>query len=98
MPLDMAEVKDTVLGPLESQLKSVELISVDVSEDFDHDGDAIIRIKVTFRANNQKLDASKVKGLIRHLRSALAEKNDDRFPVVSFQTDIDAKDQSPEAA
>jgi hypothetical protein len=98
MPLDMTEVQEAVRGPLAAQLESVELISVDVSEDFDHDGDAILRIKVTFRANDRKLDPSKVKGLIRHLRTALATINEDRFPVVSFRTDTDAEDESSEAA
>jgi hypothetical protein len=98
MPLDMTEVADAVRGPLEAQLESVELISIDVTEDFDHDGDAILRIKVTFRADSRKLDPSKVKGLIRHLRTALAKVNEDRFPVVSFRTDTDVEDEASEAA
>ena len=98
MALDMSEVQDAVRGPLQTQLASVELINVDISEDFDHDGDPILRIKVTFRANNQRLDPIKVKGLIRHLRTALASINEDRFPVVSFRTDTDAEEEAPEAA
>lgn len=98
MPLDAHEVEEIVRGPLVDQLASVNIVSLSVREDVDHDGDPILRIRVTFKDDGKRLQASKVKGLIRHLRTALAGENEERFPVLSFQVENEPDGEPSEAA
>ena len=76
------------------QFARLDLVSLDVKGGFDHDGDPILHVTVIYDAENTELEASSLSGLVRHLRRALAEHGEDRFPVVSF---IDAE-ESAEAA
>ena len=98
MPLDIQEVRSIVEGPLTRQLASVDILDVEVREDKDHDGDPILRIRVTIRDDGSELDFAKVKGLIRHLRSALAEGDESRFPVLSFRVENEQNGEPSEAA
>ncbi len=98
MPLDAHQIESIVSGPLRDQLASVDIVSLSVREDVDHDGDPILRIKVTFKDDGKQLQASKVKGLIRHLRTALALQNEARFPVLSFQVENEPDGEPSEAA
>lgn len=98
MPLDAHQLEDTVRGTLLTELTTVSVVDLEVQEDVDHDGDPILRIRVTFRNDGGKLEATKVKGLIRHLRSALAEANEARFPVISFRVENEVNGEPSEAA
>jgi len=56
-----------------------------VKSDCDSDGDRVLRVIVVLEANGKEtLDAKKMVGLVRHLRSTLEAKNIDDFPMVSF--------------
>jgi hypothetical protein len=98
MPLDAIQLEHTVRGTLSAELTTISIVALDVQEDVDHDGDPILRIRVTFRNDGSKLETTKVKGLIRHLRSALAEADESRFPVISFQVENEANGEPSEAA
>ena len=98
MPADLQDIEKNLKPKLTKLLDNLDLVSVLVEEDRDHDGDQILRIRVTFTANDEKPDPLKVKGLIRHIGTALADLDDDRFPIVSFNTTDDVEGRSPEAA
>lgn len=90
--------QDQTLNAIETvlmrQFDRLGLVSVDAKGAFDHDGDPILRVIVVYEADKTSLEPSRLSGLVRHLRPALAEHGEDRFPVVSF---IDAE-ESAEAA
>jgi hypothetical protein len=98
MPLNTRQLEEIVRGPLSAQLTTVEIVALDVEEDVDHDGDPILRIKVMFKDDGAALDAREVKGLIRHLRTALAEVDEARFPVLSFRIENELDGETSEAA
>ncbi len=57
----------------------------------DDDGDPILRIFVVLGNTKEKLDPKARLGLIRKLRTRLAEIGHDEFPVVSFYSSDEAR-------
>lgn len=68
------------------QLNPARIERVDVEHDVDHDGDPILRIKIVFDAEDDRLDPRSVRGLARHLREPLEELRVEEFPMFSFAT------------
>lgn len=68
------------------QLAPAKVIDVNVLEDWDHDGDAILRITIVFEVEGDRLESKKVLGLARHLREPLEKYGEQGFPVFSFMT------------
>lgn len=93
-----ADVIDAIAEVVRDRLSDARIVDVSVAEDVDHDGDDILRVEVVFEAEGDRLDPSRVRGLIRHIRSRLAGLHEDRFPMMSFQTPRDVEGRSPEAA
>ena len=88
----MAETQGTAIGQvpeivkalLERQLDRVRMVSVDVEEDYDADGDPVLHVTVVYESAASELDGATLSGLVRHLRPALSERGEYRFPVMSF--------------
>ena len=78
------QVRKAIRDTLESLLDQVHMVSVDVEEECDPDGDPVLHVIVVYESDDRELDASKLSGLLRHLRLALSERGEDRFPVMSF--------------
>ena len=68
------------------QLAPAHIVKVMVEEDLDHDGDEILRVRIVFEAEDDKLDTDKVLGLIRHLERGLEKIKEERFPIPYFMT------------
>ncbi len=66
------------------ELDRVQTVAVDVKEANDHDGDPILRVTVVYEGDYKRLDPSKLLGFVRHLRPALSERGEERFPVMSY--------------
>lgn len=98
MPLDGVSARDALQPVLVDRLAPAQILGVDVREDTDQDGDPVLRVTVTFQAEHDRLDPTRVVSLIRHLRNTLAALGEDRFPLVRFQTAAEAAEGNPEAA
>lgn len=68
------------------QLAPARIVKVMVEEDLDHDGDEILRVRIVFEAEDDKLDTDKVLELAGHLIRALEEISEERFPIPYFIT------------
>jgi hypothetical protein len=68
------------------ELRPARIVRVDVARDLDHDGDPILRIKIVFEAENDRLNPTAVRGLIRNLREALIPLDVNEFPMFNFAT------------
>ncbi len=78
--LNLPKVKDAVSVTLRERCGDVfELISV--RPDFDEYGGQILVIKAVVK---KRFGVERTPGLIRHLRSKLAESGTEAFPVISF--------------
>jgi hypothetical protein len=96
----MTKVTDPVLTKaihdvIVRELDPARIDRVDVARDLDHDGDPILRIKIVFEAENDRLNPTAVRGLIRHLRAALIPLDVTEFPMFNFAT---VKEDAAEAA
>ncbi len=98
MPLDSISARDVVLPTVVKQLAPAEIVDLSVKEELDHDGDPVLRLLITFRSPGDRLDPGSVAGLIRHLRRALEEHGEERFPHIRFQTEAEAAEDDSEAA
>lgn len=84
-----AEVEKAIEEIIRNQFADSRIEAVRVEEDTDFDGDNILRVTVVF-GGRKGVDPIKAKGLVRHIRSNLA---DDQlaFPVVAFRSSSDDK-------
>ena len=78
------QIRKIVSDTLEGRLEQVHMVSVEVEEEYDADGDPVLHVFVVYETEQKELDGSKLSGLVRHLRPALSEYGEDRFPVMSF--------------
>lgn len=87
MDTDISQLLENVIR---QRFAGVQIDDVRIEPDIDDDGKHIFRVTVVFNAKNG-LDAAKVKGLVRHMRSSLEERDDFAFPVVAFRSRSDDK-------
>ena len=92
---DINRVRRTVRNVVSHQLAPAKIIDVELTEDVDHDGDPILRVRVIFEAKDDSLGAKNVLGLARHLREPLELLGETASPVFSFMT---SKEFAGEAA
>ncbi|MCY3878471.1 MAG: hypothetical protein OXF74_04735 [Rhodobacteraceae bacterium] len=88
----MTEIDKVVKQVVQKQFAPAKIVDLTVKEAEDSDGDPILRIKVIYKAKDDRLDPERVLGLIRHLREPLIKLGSDRFPIVSFMTSEEAAD------
>ena len=69
---------------LRQQFDGLRLVSVEVEEGRDAGGDPVLEVIVVYEPGDRALDVARVVGFVRHLRPALAEIGEERFPVVSY--------------
>ncbi len=73
-----------VSDTLESRLDRVRMVAVEVEEEHDADGEPVLHVTVVYKSDESELDGATLSGLVRHLRPALSEYGEYRFPVMSF--------------
>jgi len=93
--LEQEEVAKIVSSLFDERSTNAEIISVNVNEDTDADGGEILRVKVVFSAEGDRLDSSLTSSFLRYLRPKLSELGIERFPVMSF---ISVQDSGSAAA
>ena len=69
---------------LMEQFDGLHPVSVEAAEGYDPDGDPVLDIVVIYEPGGRKLDVSKVVAFVRHLRPALSEIGEERFPMMSY--------------
>lgn len=82
----MADVKSLermVRDLFTERFKEISVNRVSIKPDLDDDGDHVLRVMIVLETD-KPLDGRKLVGLVRHLRSRLAEQDTDDFPLISF--------------
>ena len=77
-------LQDPVEKALANHFKGVEINSTEIIEDKDFDGNDILRIRVFFTTESDRLNPKLTSSFVRHLRPKLPEAYAGRFPVMSF--------------
>lgn len=80
------ELSDVIREVVAAQLNPARVERIDVEHDVDHDGDPILRIKIVFEVEGDRLQPKAVRGLARHLREPLERLAIESFPTFSFAT------------
>lgn len=75
---------EVVREVLMEQFDGLQLVSVEVTEGYDAGDDPVLDIVVVYEPDGRKLDVSKVVAFVRHLRPALSEIGEERFPMMSY--------------
>ena len=71
---------------LQDELKPAKIVRLKSVSALDHDGDPIIRIRVVYEADNNRLDPNKTLALSRILSNKLRETFAKTYPVFYFLT------------
>lgn len=95
MKEDIEAIIDSVVR---DRLADARIQRVVVEEDEDSEGDRVFRIMVVFDATRGKLEAHRISGLARHLRSRLETVNEFAYPIFRFVSEADARKIVPAAA
>ncbi|MGB0696890.1 MAG: hypothetical protein ACPGOY_14655 [Rhodospirillaceae bacterium] len=93
----IAKVQKVIEGVVRKRLDDVDIVSVEVSPDVDHDGDDILIVKVLFDGPKRRPDSQKTVSLVRKMRPKLAMINERAFPVISVIRDPKSGYTSSEA-
>lgn len=91
MTKDIHEIGRLIKTKLTEEFKFFEIIAVNVSEDTDFDGDAILWVDVIYDGDEKKIDNKALASTVERVRPVLLENDEDAFPVFSFilKHDID---------
>ncbi|MDE2760138.1 MAG: hypothetical protein OXH90_07570 [Paracoccaceae bacterium] len=71
---------------VQEQLEPATIVRLQSEKAEDHDGDPIMRIRVVYEAENNRLDPNKALGLSRILSEKLSKIFTERYPVFYFLT------------
>jgi hypothetical protein len=88
--MDTDNVENIVTTLVREKFPNARVISVKVTEDTDFEDDTVLRVRVVFASDDEKLDAGATSGFLRHLRPKLSDIGVRAFPVMSFISHKDA--------
>ena len=82
--MDHDKLAEVITQILSKDFKNIKIVKVDIAEDFDRDGDAILRVNVVFEGDRANLDARNISSAVRRIRPALEDVEGMPFPLVAF--------------
>ena len=86
-------IDDILKKVIQEQLSPARIVDVHSEEAEDHDGDPIMRIRVVYEAEKNRLDPKKIASLVRQLREPLNSlPSVERFPILSFMIPEEVED------
>jgi len=80
----MQKFDDILKQHIQEHLAPARIVDVKSEEAEDYYGDPILRIRVVYEAENNRLDPEKVVSLARHLYEPLKAYPPDCYPVISY--------------
>jgi hypothetical protein len=92
------DAKQLIEQVVRERLDGSQIVSVEVAEDEDCEGEGVYRVVVVYDEAEGLPDSHKTLALTRHTRSRLAEVGSLKFPIFRFLSQADAKRVRPAAA
>lgn len=83
------EVREVVANLVTERFPDATILSIEITSDLDSDDDEIMKVKVVFATETDRLDARATSSFLRHLRPKLSEVGVSMFPVMSFLSGSD---------
>lgn len=88
MASHLDQVKRVFRAVVDRQFPLADIVTVDVREDTDFEDKDVLRVTVVFDSGDQ-FDVRAASGFVRHVRPALEEIDEHRFPIMSYMTKED---------
>jgi hypothetical protein len=79
-----SEIERIVKETLSDDFDNVKIIDICASQEFDSEGNELLRINVVFEGAAKDVNAHKLSGAVRQIRPKLREIGTDAFPLFSF--------------
>ena len=89
--MEVNEAKALIERILRDQITPARLTQVVVAEDFDSDGDPILRVRAIYDSSAPMPEAEKLFSATAVVRLSLILDGEQRFPLLSFISSDDAK-------
>lgn len=86
------DINSLILDIAREHFKDTEIESVDVQEDYDHEGEKIMLVNILYSDENGRIDPALRVGFVRHLRPKLVEIGVHYFPYTEYMTKQDLKE------
>lgn len=83
-------IREIVEELVSDRFPGSKILSVSISEDVDYEDDVVLRVRVVFDPDSDKLDAGATSGFLRYLRPKLSDIGIRAFPVMSFVSGRDS--------
>jgi hypothetical protein len=80
----VTDLKAEIERVAREHLVGAAIDAVRVSEERDDEGERFFKVTIVYASD--RLDTDKMKGLVRHLRSALTDDRSFTFPLVSYRS------------
>jgi hypothetical protein len=87
---NVAAIETAIQKRLEEDFSNVRILQIEIVDDFDFEGDDIMKVQVVFEGRPSDLDRRALSSSIRRVRDALSSINVSAFPSLSFVTAKDA--------
>lgn len=84
------ELESAVKAELGISFSEISIVSVDITPDFDYEGDDILRVKVVYDGKPKDIKGNAIARAIRSVRPLLNARDWPAFPSISFVTREDA--------
>ena len=94
----LKEIEGIIWSVLRSRLDGVKIVSISIRPDVDQYGDDIFWIDIIFDTTGKRLDPRVTSTLVRRLRPRLASIGEHAFPIVSFISESDIRENRSETA
>ena len=98
MTPDLLSLRDALLPVSRRRTQRAQVKDIVLQDDLDHDGDPILRILVIIAGSRSHLNPVQTLETTRRIRQDLLERNDPRFPVVTYISEADHRRLIDEAA
>jgi hypothetical protein len=92
------DIQSLVENAVRQNFASASVSEVLVTEGRDHDDDPILEVVVSVGTQITKILPSELVSLTRHVRQALVDQDETRFPIIRVMTNQDWKKLKNEAA
>jgi len=87
--INTKQIETRITETLRQYFENISIIATHVTQDFDRDGEEILRVEVVFEGDLKESDARRVAGAARHLRPVLEAADADLYPLLSFVSKVD---------
>jgi hypothetical protein len=79
-----SEIERIVKETLSDDFEDIKILDISASQEFDSEGNEMVRIDVVFEGSAKDVNARKLSGAVRQIRPKLREIGTEAFPLFSF--------------